>query len=131
MPKLTETYVSKLPTAKAGTQKYWDTEVRGLSLFVGACEDMVFPEGRRGQDAASADRPLPGHQRGSSTADRTRLRPRMGQGRRQVRSDRSADTGSSDGGVPCTPEAEVGDPQTGYSPAVRPAPEAVDEFAAK
>jgi len=35
MPKLTETYVSKLPTAKAGTQKYWDTEVRGLSLFVG------------------------------------------------------------------------------------------------
>src|SRR6056297_2526265 len=35
MPKLTETYVSKLPLAKDGTQKHWDTEVKGLGLFVG------------------------------------------------------------------------------------------------
>lgn len=35
MPKLTETYVSKLPLTKQGTQKHWDTEVKGLGLFVG------------------------------------------------------------------------------------------------
>ena len=35
MPKLTETYTRKLPHAKAGTQKHWDNEVKGLVLFVG------------------------------------------------------------------------------------------------
>ena len=35
MPKLTETYVSKLPSAKDGTQKHWDSEIRGFVLFVG------------------------------------------------------------------------------------------------
>jgi hypothetical protein len=35
MPKLTETFVSKLPPAKSGTVKYWDNEVRGFVLFVG------------------------------------------------------------------------------------------------
>jgi len=35
MPKLTETYVRKLPPSKSGTQKHWDTEVKGLVLFVG------------------------------------------------------------------------------------------------
>lgn len=35
MPKLTETFVSKLPLAKEGTQKYWDPEIKGLVLFVG------------------------------------------------------------------------------------------------
>lgn len=35
MPKLTETYTSKLPYSKSGTVKHWDSEVRGLGLFVG------------------------------------------------------------------------------------------------
>jgi integrase len=35
MPKLTETYVSKLVPSNEGTRKYWDSEIRGLVLFVG------------------------------------------------------------------------------------------------
>jgi len=35
MPKLTETFAKKLPHAKAGTDKYWDAEIKGLVLFVG------------------------------------------------------------------------------------------------
>jgi len=35
MPKLTETYASKLPLSKEGTQKHWDSEVKGFVLFVG------------------------------------------------------------------------------------------------
>ena len=35
MPKLTETFASKLPPAKEGTLKHWDTEIRGFVLFVG------------------------------------------------------------------------------------------------
>jgi integrase len=35
MPKLTETYATKLPFAKAGTVKHWDSEIRGLGLFIG------------------------------------------------------------------------------------------------
>lgn len=35
MPKLTETFAKKLSQAKAGTDKYWDAEIRGLVLFVG------------------------------------------------------------------------------------------------
>jgi hypothetical protein len=34
-PKLTETFSDKLPHAKAGTDKYWDAEIKGLVLFVG------------------------------------------------------------------------------------------------
>ena len=35
MPKLTETYAKRIPQATSGTGKYWDSEVRGLALFVG------------------------------------------------------------------------------------------------
>ena len=35
MPKLTETFVNKLPLAKEGTAKHWDLEIKGLVLFVG------------------------------------------------------------------------------------------------
>ncbi|SIS87514.1 Phage integrase family protein [Roseivivax lentus] len=35
MPKLTETYAAKLPPAKSGTDKHWDSELKGLVLFVG------------------------------------------------------------------------------------------------
>ena len=35
MPKLTETYVKKLPPVVNGTKKYWDSEVKGLVVFVG------------------------------------------------------------------------------------------------
>lgn len=35
MPKLTETFARKLPQTKTGTDKHWDSEVRGLVLFVG------------------------------------------------------------------------------------------------
>lgn len=35
MPKLTETFARKLPQSKKGTEKHWDSEVRGLCLFVG------------------------------------------------------------------------------------------------
>ncbi|MEM7529131.1 MAG: integrase family protein [Pseudomonadota bacterium] len=35
MPKLTETFARKAPQATDGTRKYWDTEIRGLALFVG------------------------------------------------------------------------------------------------
>ena len=35
MPKLTETFVRKLPTCDGGTQKHWDNEIKGLVLFVG------------------------------------------------------------------------------------------------
>ncbi|WP_333814750.1 Arm DNA-binding domain-containing protein [Tabrizicola sp.] len=35
MPKLTETFVSKLPLAKEGRVKLWDPEIRGLAIFFG------------------------------------------------------------------------------------------------
>lgn len=35
MPKLTETFVRKLPNSKEGTEKHWDNEIRGLVLYVG------------------------------------------------------------------------------------------------
>lgn len=35
MPKLTETYTRKVPQTKTGTDKHWDSEVKGLVLFVG------------------------------------------------------------------------------------------------
>ncbi|NRB17586.1 MAG: integrase family protein [Rhodobacteraceae bacterium] len=35
MPKLSETFASRLPNARAGTDKYWDAEIKGLVLFVG------------------------------------------------------------------------------------------------
>ena len=35
MPKLTETYVRKIPPTKSGTDKHWDSEVKGFVLFVG------------------------------------------------------------------------------------------------
>ncbi len=35
MPKLNETFAKKVPHSTAGTEKHWDTEVRGLVLFVG------------------------------------------------------------------------------------------------
>jgi len=35
MPKLTETYVRKIPTSDTGTQKYWDGEIKGLVISVG------------------------------------------------------------------------------------------------
>lgn len=35
MPKLTETYVRKLPPAVSGTAKHWDSELKGLVVFVG------------------------------------------------------------------------------------------------
>lgn len=35
MPKLTETYVRKISQTKSGTQKLWDSEIKGLVLFVG------------------------------------------------------------------------------------------------
>ena len=35
MPKLTDTYVKKLPAAEGGTKKFWDNEIRGFVLFVG------------------------------------------------------------------------------------------------
>ena len=35
MPKLTETFVRKVPQTKSGTDKHWDSEVKGLVLFVG------------------------------------------------------------------------------------------------
>jgi len=35
MPKLSETFVRKIAPSKSGTQKYWDTEIKGLVLFVG------------------------------------------------------------------------------------------------
>lgn len=35
MPKLTETYVRKISHVNSGTEKHWDSEVKGLVLFVG------------------------------------------------------------------------------------------------
>lgn len=35
MPKLTETFAGKLTQAKQGTEKYWDTEIKGFVLYVG------------------------------------------------------------------------------------------------
>ena len=35
MPKLTETYASKISPAKERTLKYWDSEIKGFVLFVG------------------------------------------------------------------------------------------------
>lgn len=35
MPKLTDTYVRKIPPTKSGTAKHWDSEVKGFVLFVG------------------------------------------------------------------------------------------------
>lgn len=35
MPKLTETFATKTPFSGSGTQKYWDTEVKGFVLFIG------------------------------------------------------------------------------------------------
>lgn len=35
MPKLTETFARKVPPTKSGTDKHWDSEVKGLVLYVG------------------------------------------------------------------------------------------------
>ncbi|MEM7745724.1 MAG: Arm DNA-binding domain-containing protein [Pseudomonadota bacterium] len=35
MPKLTETNARKLPFSPDWTTKYWDSEIRGIALFVG------------------------------------------------------------------------------------------------
>lgn len=35
MPKLTETFSRKVPQTKQGTAKHWDSEIKGLVLFVG------------------------------------------------------------------------------------------------
>ena len=35
MPKLTETFASKLPFSKEGTAKHWDSEIKGFVLYVG------------------------------------------------------------------------------------------------
>lgn len=35
MPRLTEAFARKLPQTKSGTDKHWDSEVKGLVLFVG------------------------------------------------------------------------------------------------
>ena len=35
MPKLTETFARKVASSLTGTDKYWDSEIRGLVLFVG------------------------------------------------------------------------------------------------
>ncbi len=35
MPKLTETFARKLPQTKGGTDRHWDSEVKGLVLYVG------------------------------------------------------------------------------------------------
>ncbi len=35
MPKLTETFARKVPQTKQGTAKHWDSEIKGLVLFVG------------------------------------------------------------------------------------------------
>jgi integrase len=35
MPKLTETFARKVAPSRAGTDKYWDSEIKGLVLFVG------------------------------------------------------------------------------------------------
>ncbi|MCB2135312.1 MAG: integrase family protein [Rhodobacteraceae bacterium] len=35
MPKLTETFAARLAQSKFGTEKHWDSEIRGLVLFVG------------------------------------------------------------------------------------------------
>lgn len=35
MPKLTETYTRRISQTKAGTEKRWDSEIKGLVLFVG------------------------------------------------------------------------------------------------
>ena len=35
MPKLTESYVKKVSHPATGTRKHWDSEIRGLGLFVG------------------------------------------------------------------------------------------------
>lgn len=50
MPKLTETFVSKLPLAKEGTAKHWDPEIKGLVLFVGkASKTWYFQKDVGGQ----------------------------------------------------------------------------------
>ena len=35
MPELTETFARKLPQTNGATEKHWDSDVRGLVLFVG------------------------------------------------------------------------------------------------
>ena len=50
MPKLNETYVGKLALAKEGTAKHWDTEIKGLVLYVGkASKTWYFQKDVGGQ----------------------------------------------------------------------------------
>lgn len=50
MPKLNETFVSKLSFSKEGTAKQWDTEIKGLVLFVGkASKTWYFQKDVGGQ----------------------------------------------------------------------------------
>ena len=60
MPKLTETFANKLPPAKSGTDKDWDSEMKGLVLFVGKkSKTWFFQKGVRGR----TQRKLIGHLR--------------------------------------------------------------------
>lgn len=50
MPKLTETFARKVPQTKSGTDKHWDSEVKGLVLFVGKrSKTWYFQKGASGQ----------------------------------------------------------------------------------
>jgi hypothetical protein len=106
MPKLTETFVRGLPQATSGTRKFWDSEVKGLALFVGQrAKTWYFQKDVGGQ----TKRILIGHNPAISAqiARQTSLglRARMGQGCRQADRTRRADPGRGDGVLSRTPEA--------------------------
>lgn len=50
MPKLNETYVKKISQSKSGTEKYWDSEIKGFVLYVGkAAKTWYFQKDVGGQ----------------------------------------------------------------------------------
>ena len=74
MPKLTETFVSKLPLAKEGTATHWDPEIKGRVLFVGkASKTWYFQKDVGGQTRrVMIGPPVPKHS--TTDTDETLLR---------------------------------------------------------
>ena len=118
MPKLTETYVRKVPQAKEGTDKHWDSEVRGLVLFVGKRSKTWYYQKDVGGQTSCPDRSVPDDHGRSCTADRSRLRTGLGQGGWQEDPAWSTAPRNRDGELSRQTEAQVGVEPSRFTTAV-------------
>lgn len=82
MPRLIETYASKLPPAKEATRNLWDSEMKGFCLVPReAIDNLVPPAWLRRPEKAGSDRSLPGERCRKGRSD---SRPKGGRGAERI-----------------------------------------------